>query len=266
MAALCSRTRVHVVDDGRLTTPHAHRGPALRDESGPALHFSALRRRNSLEDPTPMSVSRFTTLTLALGAITLGAAPSVWAQTTTQATTTTPTTVAAPASSVTQQSAATDAEAPDQATGGPDRNAGEGRGEEQDDRGGRARRHGRARRPQRPLGRQRVQLPAARLRAVRRAILRRERSGRARLEHLPAAPRSAGPGSHGVQVLRSAADAGLRRRHGGALRRVRRGEAECRAQPAPRKVQAADRPRAAAVGDRRAVHRARPADEPRAEP
>ena len=37
MAALCSRTRVHVVDDRRLTTPHAHRGPALKDESGPAL-------------------------------------------------------------------------------------------------------------------------------------------------------------------------------------------------------------------------------------
>ena len=54
-----------------------------------------------------MSVSRFTTLTLALGAVAVGAAHSVQAQTTVPTTTTTAT---APASSVTQQSTPTDAE------------------------------------------------------------------------------------------------------------------------------------------------------------
>ena len=54
-----------------------------------------------------MSASRVTTLTLALGAVALGAAHSVQAQTTVPTTTTT---VTAPASSVTQQSTPTDAE------------------------------------------------------------------------------------------------------------------------------------------------------------
>mgnify|MGYP007010105379 CR=1 FL=1 len=83
VAAPCSRTRVHVVDDGRLTIAHAHRGPALRDESGPAWFFllfvDALTRGSSR-----MYGSRSTTLalTIALGAITLGRPMTASAQTT----------------------------------------------------------------------------------------------------------------------------------------------------------------------------------------
>ena len=55
-----------------------------------------------------MSVSRFTTLAVAVVAV--GAVPSARAQTTTQAATSTTTTLAAPAASVTQQPTATDAE------------------------------------------------------------------------------------------------------------------------------------------------------------
>jgi len=48
VAALCSRSRVHV--DRILTTSHAHRGPALRDESGPAF-FLLIVDAISIEDP-----------------------------------------------------------------------------------------------------------------------------------------------------------------------------------------------------------------------
>ena len=60
-------TRVHVVDDRRLTTPHAHRGPALRDESGPALLFCSSSTQHHSRNQS-MSASRFTTLTFSRSA------------------------------------------------------------------------------------------------------------------------------------------------------------------------------------------------------
>ena len=164
-----------------------------------------------------MSVSRFTTLALALGALT--AIVGARAQTTragaggerSAATTTTPTAQRRRRASRSSQRRRRDAAARIQAL--EDRIATLEKAEAKARRRRRPRRRdGDARRTQRPLGRQRVQLPTARLRAVRRAVLRRERAGRTGIEHVPAAPRAADLRSDGVQVLRPAPDARLRQR------------------------------------------------------
>ena len=147
---------------------------------------------------------------------------------------------------------------PDQAARGPARHAREGRSKEQDDRGRRANRFGLARRPQRPLGGQRVRLPAARLCSpTRDSSARTGPSCRGRAPSCCGA--CARPRGHGVQVLRLAADARLRRRTAVLY------DAYVEAKPnAALNLRVGKFSRrsawSAAVGDRRAVHRARPAD------